>query len=359
MRDAVTYTVDDPRFSTAQVIGSSMLSLDGDEHKRHREPFAAPYRRRRVESEFGAWVLAEADALVSAIAPSGQAELRSTLAAPLAVRVIVRSLGLVGVSLDEVLAWYRQIVAAVEGISRGEADQPAGTAAFDSLRSAVADTIAADADSMLAEACGFGLTIDEVASNAAVLMFGAIETSEGATANALYHLLSHPEQLADVVADPDAVAQVVEESLRLEPAAAQVDRYATTAVVIEDHAIAAGDYVIVSLRDANRDPAVFVDPDRFDMYRDNASAHLTFAQGPHHCLGLHLARLETTAALRAIVTQLPGIRLVAARSRRPDGAVFRKPRPSPPGGDRSVALEPTGGPGCLPPLVSGRFRNRI
>lgn len=324
MRDAVTFTVDDPRFSTAQVIGSSMLSLDGAEHRRHRDPFAEPYRRRRVESEFGAWIEAEAAALVAALAPHGEAELRSTLAAPLAVRVIVRSLGLVDVSVDEVLDWYRRIVAAVEGITRGEADQPAGSAAFGALRSAVDVTIAADADSMLAEACRSGLTVDEVASNAAVLMFGAIETSEGATTNALYHLLSHADQLAEVVSNPDAVEQVVEESLRLEPAAAQVDRYATSAVDLVGHAVSPGDYIVVSLRDANRDPAVFTDPDRFDMHRSNASSHLTFAQGPHHCLGLHLARLETNAALRAVVTQLRGIRLDATRSSQPDGAVFRK-----------------------------------
>lgn len=324
MRDAVTFTVDDPRFSTAQVIGPSMLSLDGAEHQRHRDPFGEAYRRRRVESELGAWVEAEAQSLVGALVPAGEAELRLALAAPLAVRVIVRSLGLVDVAVDEVLGWYRRIVEAVEGITTGEAEQPAGEAAFRALRDAVATTVADGGDSMLVEAHGVGLTIDEVASNAAVLMFGAIETSEGATANALYHLLSHAEYLAATVADPDLASNVVEESLRLEPAAAQVDRYATADIELAGASISAGDYVVVSLHDANRDPLVFAEPDRFDPHRADLAAHVTFAHGPHHCLGIHLARIETVAAIRAVVQMLPTISLDAARSAPPDGAVFRK-----------------------------------
>jgi len=324
MRDAAAFTVDDPRFSTAQVIGPSMLSLDGEEHQRHRDPFGEPYRRRRVEAELGDWVQGEADLLVEALTDQREAELRSALAAPLAVRVIVRSLGLVDVSADEVLGWYRRIVAAVEGITRGEDDQDAGHEAFASLRDAVDVTIASGADSVLAEACRLGLTVDEVASNAAVLMFGAIETSEGATANALYHLLSDADQLAVAVADPDRASAAVEESLRLEPAAAQVDRYATVDTQLAGESIAAGDYIVVSLRDANRDPAVFDHPEQFDPSRSEVAAHVTFAQGPHHCLGIHLARIETIAALRSVVQQLPAIRLDPARSSAPDGAVFRK-----------------------------------
>jgi cytochrome P450 len=166
-------------------------------------------------------------------------------------------------------------------------------------------------------------------------MFGGIETTEGMIANAAWHLLSHRDQLDLVRADPGLLPQAIEESLRLEPAAAVVDRYATRDVELGDAqfrsaAISSGDLVSVSLAGAGRDPAVFTDPDRFDVRRDNARQNLAFARGPHFCLGVHLARLEARAALSAALSQLPGLRLdpdrrAASRGVAPRGLVFRKP----------------------------------
>ena len=75
----------------------------------------------------------------------------------------------------------------------------------------------------------------------------------------------------------------------------------------------------------NRDPAVFADPDRFDINRPNATRHLAFAQGPHVCLGMHLARLETEIALERLLVRLPGLRLDPDRPGVVRGLVFRKP----------------------------------
>jgi cytochrome P450 len=87
-----------------------------------------------------------------------------------------------------------------------------------------------------------------------------------------------------------------------------------------------GDFVIVALAAANRDPSVFTDPDRFDPRRANARQHLTFAQGPHVCPGMHLARLEAHAAVTAVLDLLPNVRLDPAAPRpAPAGTVFRKP----------------------------------
>jgi hypothetical protein len=171
---------------------------------------------------------------------------------------------------------------------------------------------------------GSRLTADEVISNAAVLMFGAIETTEGMIANTLVHLLTNPAQLALVRRDPSLVPNAVEESLRLEPAAALVDRYATAAVRLAGADIQRGDLVSVSLAGAGRDPAVFAEPDSFDVRRPNAQQHLAFAHGPHFCLGIHLARLEAVAAVRTALT-LPGLRLAPGSECAPRGLVFRKP----------------------------------
>jgi cytochrome P450 len=123
---------------------------------------------------------------------------------------------------------------------------------------------------------------------------------------------------------------VVEESLRLEPAAAVVDRYAVRDVQLSSAQIKADDLVRVSLAAANRDPATFPDPDRFDPLRPNLRAHVTFAQGPHVCLGLHLARLEAQLALQQAIQLLPELQLPASdqawQAAQPQGLVFRKPQ---------------------------------
>ncbi|MGW4910753.1 cytochrome P450 [Streptomyces sp. NPDC004270] len=325
MRDSATFTVDDPRFSTAQVVGPSMLSLDGAAHTRHREPFAAPFRPREVHDGFAAFIERETDRLITALEPSGAAELRRTFAGPLAVAVVTEALGLAGATTDTVLAWYDAIVRSVSDITEGLEAGPAGAAAYAELRAAVEATVAdRHASSLLVSAAG-RLTPPEVASNAAVLMFGGIETTEAMITNALLHLLGDPGQLALVRADPTLLDGAVEESLRLEPGAAVVDRYATRDTALGPAAVRRGDLVTVSLTGANRDPAVFPDPDRFDVRRGNARLQLAFAHGPHHCLAAHLARLETRIALQRLLERLPALRLDPERPAAPHGLVFRKP----------------------------------
>ncbi len=322
------FTVDDPRFSTAQVVGASMLSLDGGEHARHRSPFARPFRLDAVRARFSSVVADETERLLDAIAPDGRAELRRSLAGPLAVAAMREALGLAEVDTATVLGWYDAIVAAVTDITAGRDPDPVATDAVRQLREAVADAVARRPSSLVAAAASDagGLVAEEVAANAAVLLFGGIETTEGMITNALLHLLQHRDALAAVAAEPGLLRGAVEESLRLEPAAAVVDRYATADVVLGGAEIRRGELVRVSLAGANRDPVTFPDPDRFDVRRANAHLHLAFAQGPHVCLGMHLARLEAHEAVRRTLARLPGLRLDPDRPSAVRGLVFRKPQ---------------------------------
>jgi cytochrome P450 len=316
MRDAETFTVDDPRFSTGRVVGKSMLTLDGREHERHRGPFARRFRLEDVRQDYTAYVEEESTRLIDAIAPAGRGELRRALAGPLAAAVVARSLGLEHSDVEKMLGWYDAIVSAVTGVAAGQPVTAEAREAFSELR----ESIKPD----LAEASG-ALTADEAVSNAAVLLFGGIETTEGMIANAIFHVLSAPEAIAELRGDPALVPAAVEESLRLEPAAAVVDRYATRDVLIGGAAVRRGDLVEISLAGANRDPSFYPDPDRFDLHRERVRHHVTFAQGPHVCLGMHLARLEAQTALRLVLARLPELRLDPERPTAPHGLVFRKP----------------------------------
>ena len=241
---------------------------------------------------------------------------------------MVRALGLDEEDAGAVLGWYDAIVAGVTAITAGKPADPAAAAAFEQLSASVARAFGLDPESSLlaaAAADGDGLAEGEVVSNAAVLLFGGIETTEGMIANAIFHVLSSPEARLRLEGDPALVGAAVEESLRLEPAAAVVDRYATRAVELGGARIGERELVTVSLAGANRDPRVFAEPNRFDLTRDNARLHVTFAQGPHVCIGMHLARLEAQVALERVLARLPDVRLDPARPSAPRGLVFRKP----------------------------------
>jgi cytochrome P450 len=328
MRDPATFTVDDPRFSTGQVVGPSMLTLDGAEHGRHRAPFARPLRLDAVRERFTALVEAETERLIDAIERDRRAELRRSLAGPLAARVSAHALGLEDADTATILGWYDAIVDAVTRVAAGGEVTPAARQAFAALRSRLEPALGRDAGSSLAASAAAetgGLTHAEVVSNVAVLMFGGIETTEGMITNALLHLLANPEQRAALDRDRGLLPNAVEESLRLEPAAAVVDRYATSDVQLGRASIGQGELVTISIAGANRDPDFFPDPDRFDIRRDNARHQIAFAAGPHVCIGMHLARLEAHTAIGRVLDRLPGVRLDPSNPTAPRGLVFRKP----------------------------------
>ena len=177
-----------------------------------------------------------------------------------------------------------------------------------------------DHGSLLQAAMSDGeLDPDEVVSNAAVIMFGGIETTEGPLLNAVWYLLREPDLYAAIVDEPGLVPAAVEESLRIEPAAAVVDRYATRrrAGRLCDLRRIAGDRVA---RRRQPHPAVFADPDRFEIHRPQRRQHLAFAArtcasgwtrpagSRHRCGGARRPALW-----------------LAADAPPPTGLVFRKP----------------------------------
>ena len=200
--------------------------------------------------------------------------------------------------------------------------------AFGELSRALGPVLERDADSTLLAASAHGangLSEAEVVSNAAVLLFGGIETTDGMIANVLRHVLADDDARVALEAQPRLAVDAVEESLRLEPAAAVIDRYTTRDVELGGAQIGERELVRISLSAANRDPSVFPEPHRFDLRRPEAKLQVAFAHGPHVCLGMHLARLEARIALVRTLERLPGLRLDPGPDSAPTGLVFRKP----------------------------------
>jgi cytochrome P450 len=288
-----------------------------------------PFRAAAVAGRFAEVAAARAGALVDELLAAGEAaELRRSFAGPMAAAIVARALGVGEDEVPDVLRWYEAIVASVTSITAGDGATAEGGRGFAALRERLLAVIdGGDRAALLSVAAREGaLSDDEVVANAAVLLFGGIETTEGMIANALALLLANPPWPALARADPAALDAAIDESLRLEPAAAVIDRYATCDVTLGGASIAAGELVRLSISAANRDPSVFADPDAFEPGRANGRRHLAFAQGPHVCVGVHLARLEARAAIGALLARCGDLRLDPLRPPLVRGLVFRKPQ---------------------------------
>lgn len=329
MRDAERFTVDDERFTTAQVLGTSMLSLDGAEHTRHRRALTAPFRPKFLREELEVRITDAAQGLIARTLGSEHPELRTGVAGPLAVRTILDLLGMDDVNPNAVLGWYGAFGDAIVALTVGGTIPPEVSDTVGDLYQYVGNAMDGDA-SLIRQLVDDGvLRRHEIPAAVAVVMFGAIETSEGMTANAFLHLLGAPHVWDRLRSDRTLIAKAIDESLRLEPAAAVIDRYTTREVELGGVTIPERNLVTISLLGANRDPDVFDRPDEFDLDRTNLAQHVTFIQGPHTCLGLHVARAETRAAITAAldweIANDASLELNPAETTSPTGLIFRKP----------------------------------
>jgi cytochrome P450 len=163
---------------------------------------------------------------------------------------------------------------------------------------------------MAAEEQGDQLTEEELLANCALLLAAGHETTSNLIGNGVWSLLRHPDQLQALQADPALIEGAVEEVLRFESPVQWTGRVALEEVRINDLTLPAGQRLAVCLGAANRDPAQFPDPDRFDIRRAD-SRHLAFSHGIHFCLGAALARLEGQVALGTLAARFPNLRAAA------------------------------------------------
>lgn len=152
------------------------------------------------------------------------------------------------------------------------------------------------------------VSVPDVVGMASLLLMAGHETTANMIGLGTFALLEHPDQLAALREDPSLMPQAIEELLRHLDIISNLPRMATEDIEIEGQTVPAGSLVMVSTEAGNRDPAVFEDPDRFDIHRD-ASRHLTFGHGIHTCLGAPLARLELDVVFTTLLERIPTLRL--------------------------------------------------
>ena len=332
MFDAERFVVDVPDNPQQIVLGRMMLAVDEPEHARHRAPFAESFRYSEVRARFGELVAERVDSLLQGFRRDGACELAEAFANPFAVGVASDILGLGLEHVEEVHEIYGAFADGMVGyrdpIALGRA-RGAGERLRGFLEPAIERLRARSDGSMLSAAldAGAGSFADdeELLANMRVILFGAIETVSSMILNTTWALCRHPAERVRLERDPAPWPAAVQEGLRWAPPVGYGDRWATRDTEVGGVEIASGDYLVPVIASANRDPAAFPDPDRFDVGRGDNRQNLSFGKGIHMCLGVNLARLQGTVALRALFERLPGLALDPADPVEPVGFNFRRP----------------------------------
>ena len=310
----------------------SMLFLDPPQHTRVRSIFTRAFTPRTLEALRPRIEQICAERIDKMASVHGAPDLMSDLAAPLPVMVIAEMLGFPPQDYAPLKKWSDEMTEALGFLPSEEAKLRAARAR-DEMRAYFFDTIVprlrrSPDDSVLSgllelEARGEGLDEDELFSNSVLLLAAGHETTTNLIGNGVLALLRHPDQLRDLRAHPELIGAAVEELLRFDPPVQWISRVAGEAFELGGAKLKCGDIVLGAVGAANRDPAVFSEPDKLDIRRAD-NRHLSFGVGIHFCLGAALARMEAEIAIGTLIRRFPGLRLApGARIRWRKGITFR------------------------------------
>jgi cytochrome P450 len=296
-----------------QVIGPNLLVVDPPDHTRLRKLVSREFTPRRAEA-LRPRVQRITDDLLDEMAPAGRADLVDALAFPLPIVVICELLGVPAADRAAFRAWSNEVVAPTSPETGEDAVRQLGAyldaliedkrcaGPADDLLSALIRTRAEDGDR---------LSIAELRALAYLLLVAGHETTVNLISNGVRALLAHPDQLDALRADFSLLDGAIEEMLRYDgPVETATLRFSAAPVPVGDQVIPAGERVLIGLAAADRDPARYPDPDRFDIRRDTRG-HLAFGHGIHFCLGAPLARLEARVAVRSLLERCPALALDA------------------------------------------------
>ena len=315
--------------------GSHMLNSDPPRHERLRKLVAKEFTSRRVE-KLEPQVQAITDDLLDVMLarPDGRADLVDALSFPLPMSVICELLGVPFLDRDSFRTWSNEAVGAQDPARR----KAAADAASHYLVQLLEDKRSRPGDDLLSalirttDEDGDRLSTDELMGTVWLLLVAGHETTVNLISNGVLALLTHPGQLDALRADMSLLPSAVEEMLRWEgPVETPTYRFTTAPVEIGGTVIPGdGRLVLIAMADADRDPARFPDPDRFDIRR-HAAGHIAFGHGIHYCLGAPLARLEARVAIGSLLRRCPDLELdarPAALTWRP-GMLIRGPQSLP------------------------------
>ncbi|MEU2511491.1 cytochrome P450 [Streptomyces syringium] len=339
----VKFVTSDPRFSRAAVRGRPITRLaphfipldeavgfaDPPEHTRLRRSVAKTFAPRSLDL-MRARAQHAADDMLDVMERQGPpADLVEHLHGPFPLAVISDLMGVPESDRPRMAEWTNIQLSAAYGREAGEKAKEEMAACITALIERRRAEPREDLSGELAKATlGGEITLREAVAIALLIQASAAHAVRNNSANMVYALLTHPEQLARLRAEPGLLPQAIEELLRYIPHrnAVGLGRVATEDVEVGGVLIRAGEVVHASYLTANRDPSAFDRPDELDFDRRH-NAHVSFGYGPHFCLGSTLARMESEIILSTLIKRFPNLRLAepVEEIRWQRGALIRGP----------------------------------
>jgi len=310
-------------------IAQVMLFANGDVHQRRRQPVARTFAFKLMEAmrPKAAAVAAE---IIAEHLGKGPFDYLKDFAAQIPARIIADILGIPREDLPVFLKWVSDTAEAIGfvDVSR-RADIEKSLTEFN----AYVDKLLADrranprgdflSDYVAATAASGDMTEGEIRAQVVGLILAGSDTTRNSMCMTLSELLQHPEQWKALCADPDGLKKKAsEEGLRYQPVVSGIPRVTTKDMEIEGYLIPAGAVIAVSILSVLRDPAVYADPESFNIHRtDQQRWHLAFGAGAHRCAGEALARVELEETLATIARLAPNTRVVGAAPQLQPGAI--------------------------------------
>ncbi len=309
------------------VMGTVILAMDGDEHRRHRNLVAHAFRPSALVRWEDELIAPTIQRLIDTVVGRGSCDLVADVTSRYPVQVIAGVLGVPTGDYELFQRWGLEI-------SMGPEDYAVSTAAARAMREYLTPLVEQRkahptddlvSDIVTAEIDGERLSDEHIYGFLRLLLPAGAETTFRAFGNCLLALLSHPDVLARVDGDRTLLDAVIEETLRWETSVTMVNRETACPVELGGVTIPAGVSVVCATGSANHDETRYDDPEAWDLDRPPA-AHLAFGTGRHQCLGMHLARLELRVGLTAVLDRLRGLRLdPSAAPPHVEGMAFRSP----------------------------------
>ena len=303
------------RHEQRNALLKGLTNVDPPDHTRLRRLISGVFTARRVEG-LRPRIAHHIDELIADFTDNGRVELMAEFATPLPMLVLCELLGVPQADRQPFGAWSREVLAGI-----GTPDFPVDTAdqftAY--LRELLADKRRRPDDRLLSAMVQARdeedkLSEDELTSMAFLMIVAGHETTVSLIGNAMYLLMSQPDQADKLRADPSLLPGAIEEFLRLEPPVPVATiRAATSPIDIGGTTVAPGEMVVLNLQSANRDETQFTNADELDLAR-SAGRHLTFGHGIHFCLGAPVARLESELAIGTLLHRFPRLRLARPTS---------------------------------------------
>ena len=327
LRDAETYSSRINADTMGPVMGTVILAMDGDEHRRYRNLVARAFRPSSLARWEDELIGPTIHRLIDGIVGRGRSDLVADVTSRFPVQVIA---GVLGVPTDDYALFQ---VWGLE-ISMGPENYDVSTAASRAMRDYLTPIVEHRklhpgddlvSDIVTGEIDGERLDDEHIYGFLRLLLPAGAETTFRALGNCLLALLRRPEVLARVRDDHNLLDAVIEETLRWETSVTMVNRETACPVEVAGVSVPAGASVVCATGSANHDETRYDNAEEWDLDRP-AVAHLAFGTGRHQCLGMHLARMELRVGLAAILDRLPGLRLdPAADPVTIEGLAFRSP----------------------------------